>query len=419
MNVVVASILLTALIPFRGAAAVLRDVIVQDGLFINTATNSSESLLGTNVVVKGSPWLPSVGGSTSCKDLEDSETICTTWNEHDIKAMKESGLNMIRLSVVWAGGQPSEVNELDADFKGRLDAILNLAHSNDIRVILDLHQDAISTATCGEGVPMWYVKKHLPNLVGVPVIGIKSSLTGECSITDLKSWQEYAGDPEYNIKNKCCVSINTPGPWGEQTIPTVGVQTVFAHLVGTEVGRSAYSNYVKLLTSFVQLYPAVVGFELMNEPPFFGGIKFETDWLYELYKESYEAIRSIDPTIAVGLSDYGSVAKYPDDSHIPSASLRTWIKSATNLIYTFHWYSSGFGDFDEAVENAHSLSELWNAAPVMTEFSYDEGRLDKLAEFGINWAYYQWDSYCSVPKGVEKNSTCEVGDECQFGACIT
>lgn len=413
------SLLSLALLGHSGHAS-SRDVTVVDGKFINTATNSTELLLGTNVVVKGWPWLPSTDGTSSCKDVADTETICETWNEYDIKSMKDSGYNMIRLSVIWAGGQPTEKLKLDEDFTQRLDSILNLAHDNDIRVILDLHQDAISTATCGEGVPMWYVQKYLPHLIGVPVIGIESKLTGECSVTDLKSWKEYAGDDEYNIKNKCCVVINTPGPWGEQTIPTVGVQTIFAHLVGTRDGRQAYSNYVKMLTEFVKPYKAVVGFELMNEPPFFGGIKFETDWLYELYKACYDVIRGIDGELGVGISDYGSVAKYVDDRHLRSKDLKEWLKSANGLMYTFHWYSSGFGEFETAMDNAVALSEFWNAAPVLTEFSYDQDREKDLQAWDMNWAYYQWDSYCSVPKGVIKNSECEVGDVgCQFGACIT
>mmetsp|Transcript_4215 Transcript_4215/g.8515 ORF Transcript_4215/g.8515 Transcript_4215/m.8515 type:complete len:426 (+) Transcript_4215:159-1436(+) len=397
-----------------------RDVTVTEGQFVD-ARGEAEILRGTNVVVKGPPWIPEITeNGVSCKDLVDTNVICTTFNSMDIKKMKDAGLNTVRLGVIWAGFQPTEEPKLDDDAVQRLQNFLRLAGENSIRVILDIHQDAISTATCGEGVPMWYTKKHLPHLIGKPVVGVKSKLTGECSVTDLEGWAEYAGNVNYNILNKCCTAINTPGPWGEQTVPTVGTQSTFAHLVGTSAGRKAYSTYVGLLASAVADFPAAIGVELMNEPPFWGGIKPETNALYTLYKESYEAVRAVSDEIAVGIADYGQIANYSDDAHI-SNELSDWLRnSATHMMYTFHWYSSGFGDFDEAMNNAKSLSKLWNAAPVLTEWSFDNENAAKLEEDEVNWTYYEWDSYCSVPAGVIKDSNCTSGDaECSFGACIT
>jgi len=398
---------------------VARDSTLVDGQWIDVEGNV-EALMGTNVVVKGWPWIPSIEETgSSCKDLEDTETVCTSFNSQDIKLMKAQGLNTVRLGVIWAGGQPTEEPELDADFVSRLQAFLTLAHDNDLRVILDLHQDAISSATCGEGVPMWYTKKHLPHLIGKPVVGVESKLTGECSVTDFKGWAEHAGEDNYNVLNKCCTSINAPGAWGEKTVPTIGTQTTFAQLVGTSVGKEAYSTYVGLLAIAVTDYPAAVGIELMNEPPFWGGIKAETNALYDMYKKSYEAIRAVSDNLAVGVADYGEVAKYSDDAHISNA-LSSWLRNdVTHIFYAFHWYSSGFGDFDEAMSNAVSLSKLWNAAPVLTEWSYNDENAAKLEEYGIHWTFYEWNSYCSVPAGVIKNSTCNSGEDCAFGACIT
>ena len=308
---------------------------------------------------------------------------------------------------------------LDADFVSRLHAILTLAGDNDLRVILDIHQDAISTATCGEGVPMWYTQKHLSHLIGKPIVVYKGKLTGECSMTDFKGWAEHAGDNNYNVLNKCCTSINAPGDWGSKTVPTVGTQATFAHLVSTSAGREAYSTYAGLLAGAVRDFPAAIGIELMNEPPFWGGIKPETNALYALYKDSYNKVREVSDTLAVGVADYGEVAHYDDDAHV-SNSLSNWLRNeASHLMYNFHWYSSGFGDWDEAMSNAVALSKLWNAAPVLTEWSYDADRAAQLETYGIHWAYYKWDSFCSVPAGVIKNSTCNSGEECSFGACIT
>ena len=91
-------------------------IVINDGQFVNSATGEVERLTGTNIVVKGPPWLPSTEETgTSCLDLEDTTTICTTFNSNDVKAMKEQGYNLIRLGVIWAGGQPTEEVSLWAD----------------------------------------------------------------------------------------------------------------------------------------------------------------------------------------------------------------------------------------------------------------------------------------------------------------
>jgi len=145
-------------------------------------------------------------------------------------------------------------------------------------------------------------------------VGYKEhKLTGKCSLTDFDSWKKHAGDPLYNVLNPCCLLINAPGGWGANTIPTDFCQASATHLVTTEAGRKAYSEYVALLTQAVAGYPAAIGIELMNEPPM---LDIESRWLYELYQEAYTASREISPDIAIGLADTGSRSMYPDDSRL-------------------------------------------------------------------------------------------------------
>ena len=118
---------------------------------------------------------------------------------------------IIRLGVIWAGGQPTPAAALDADFVARLHAFLSLCEEHDIRVILDVHQDAVGTAQCGEGIPMWYTKQHFAHRIGKPILGPKSSMKGNCSEVDTKSWAIAAGDPNYNLLNPCCLRWNAPG----------------------------------------------------------------------------------------------------------------------------------------------------------------------------------------------------------------
>ena len=57
-----------------------------------------------------------------------------------------------------------------------------------------------------------------------------------------------------------------------------------------------------MLAQAVAAYPAAIGIELMNEPPFWGGMPFEADALYALYNECYNAVRSVSSELAVGVA---------------------------------------------------------------------------------------------------------------------
>lgn len=188
-----------------------RDVQILGGRWVNRATGSTEVMNGTNIIMKGPPWIPAVSGSTRC----NSSTACSTFNELDALYLKSQGWSAVRLGVIWAGGQPTPEPVLDPDFVERLQDFLSVAERHGIRVMLDVHQDAVGTANCGEGVPMWYSQQHFSSLIGKPIVGPKSKLTGNCSTVDFETWGLHAGDPLYNLLNPCCLAWNAPGSWGD------------------------------------------------------------------------------------------------------------------------------------------------------------------------------------------------------------
>ena len=122
-------------------------------------------LRGGDVVMKGAPWIPltavveqpqdgpvqGVSMGVHCDDRWFSNYTCTTFSAEDAKLFKSKGWNFVRLGVVWAGGQPTPEPKLDADFETRLHAFLDLCHEHGIHVLLDVHEDSVGAATCGEG----------------------------------------------------------------------------------------------------------------------------------------------------------------------------------------------------------------------------------------------------------------------------
>ena len=390
-----------------------RDVVIRGGQFVNRRTGAVEVLNGTNIVVKGAPWIPDVAGDSRCHH----GLSCTTFNDNDALYVKQlyGEHPSIRLGVIWAGGQPTPEPVLDPKFVARLRAFLKLCEKHEIRVMLDVHQDAVGTAMCGEGVPMWFTRKYFPQRLGKPIIGPKSTANGTCSTADTASWALFAGDPLYNLKNPCCLPWNKPGQSGEDISVTDFSLLQIEQLIGTAAGRGAYATYIRLLAEAVADHPNAITIELMNEPP-----TIDEANLYRMYQESYEAVRAAGADdIGIGVADTGSGAVYASDDHLPSKT-KAWLRSTDHLFYAWHCYSSICNE-TTSIRNALALSTAWGAGTYLTEFggcaSPHNPRCigQAAADAGIGSTFYSYNAYCNVPN----NATCMPGEPCAFGACIT
>ena len=113
--------LFTAAMLATASALAPRRVIIDGQNFVDATTKEKILLTGPNVVVKGPPYLPSVEGDSICVDNVDGDCVadascssCTTFNQADVDHIIAQGHNTIRLSIVWAGAQTEEGNELSA-----------------------------------------------------------------------------------------------------------------------------------------------------------------------------------------------------------------------------------------------------------------------------------------------------------------
>ena len=94
-----------------------------------------------------------------------------------------------------------------------------------IHVMLDNHGDMVGSAGCGNGVPMWLQQKAAPDLIGKQLeTGFPYSLVDSIRVDKLggyntckgnaSKWAAYAGDPNYNLLNECCLAMNGGNPAG-------------------------------------------------------------------------------------------------------------------------------------------------------------------------------------------------------------
>lgn len=368
-------------------------------------------LSGANVVVKGPPYMPSVSGDTYCPEDGDQGSscgttgsckACTTFNQADIQHMKSQGWNSIRLGVVWAGAQPRDENALDPDFVERLHAVLNLTDKHGMHVVLDNHGDMVGSAGCGNGVPMWFQKKAAPELIGKPLVTgfpynlpfikaleqIQIKHTGgydHCGDNATK-WAAFAGDPNYNLLNECCLAMNSgnPGGLGYTTIN----QKTMDYVVESGPGRDDFVRFWRLVAEAVVDHPSAFGAELMNEP-----MSIRRRDMFDTWRACAEAINSVVPDMSVTVADTGEDPVMPDwlTATIESIDRDTedWMKKSNNVFYALHYPNA------LRVERTVAFQKKYNVPAFGTEIGgCDEWNM--LKDKNISRSYWHYANYCNT-----------------------
>eukprot|EP00939_MAST-03C_sp_MAST-3C-sp1_P003308 g3308.t1 len=388
-------------------------------------------LAGPNVVVKGPPYLPQVTGDSVCVDVVNDQctaagncSSCTTFNQADVDHIKSLGWNFIRLGVVWAGAQPLDADELDPAFVQRLHAILNLTDANGINVMLDNHGDMVGSLNCGNGVPNWIQKKVAGDLIGKPLktgfpYNLIPSLQIEkeegydhCGENETK-WAAFAGDPNYNILNECCLAMNGPNP--PATGYTEIAQKTMNYVLGPGEGRDAFVRYWTLLANEIKSHPSAFAVEPMNEP-----MSIHRRWSYDTWRAIAEGVLDVVPDLSVAVADTGEGVILPsiltkwidlEDFDI-SLSTERWIKESNNLFYAWHWYGGPFSA-SSSVSDALAIQEKWDLPSFATEFM-DCAVWNDAAQANISHSYWHYSAYCTTGAAFGNR---KIPDD-TFGACI-
>ena len=392
-----------------------RFIYINNKQFYKTIDNEIIVLRGINIVLKGPPWIPDSitknnSNIPSCEDTKiigcslpsnsydngnfdkDSQTVCfnksieecemggickhvykgegsifsknseyiglsgeecRNFGLNDINHLKKQSINSIRLGIPWAGGQSSNSNELDIDFKKRLHKILTLCDKNNINVLLDNHGDQTGSLNCGYGVPPWftklaiedYNKKNKPNIkigeelkssnfsielnhflheiidwvdnynkifknkIELPFtaedIDSGSALDGIARIERIKpngnicnKWNDILDLNTYYLNNECCSSIN--GGSNQTYIGFTNISQITLDYLFTN-GRKYFVNYWKLIANEIKHHPSAYGLELMNEPMY-----LNRNNMYETWVDVIEEVVPIIPDISVGICDFGN-----------------------------------------------------------------------------------------------------------------
>jgi endoglycosylceramidase len=150
-----------------------------------------------------------------------------TLDDADCARMHELGIDFLRLPINWSAIEPTQ-GTYDDSYLDRVDAAVQCAARANVYVLIDLHEDAYSKEIGEDGAPLWAIQPPPTMLLQGP-------------LTDL-------GDRRTSAQ--VTAAFNTFFADGDPS----GLQAAFDDMLDHVARRWADD-------------PAVIGFELFNEPP--------------------------------------------------------------------------------------------------------------------------------------------------------
>ncbi len=144
----------------------------------------------------------------------------------DCTRMRQLGFDLLRLPINWSGIEPVR-DQYDEAYLSRVDAALACAAGAGMVVVVDLHQDAYSKEIGEDGAPLWAIQPPPTMVLGGPLTDLGDRRLSEQTRMAFKTFFDPA-DP-------------------------AGLQEAFGAMLDVVAHRWAE-------------HPAVMGFELFNEP---------------------------------------------------------------------------------------------------------------------------------------------------------
>ena len=191
---------------------------------------------GTNVIYKTKPWHPILNKFDYTK----------SFNDDDIKIIKNLGLNIIRLGVMWPGVEPVKGN-YNLSYLNVMKNIINKLNDNNIYVLIDFHQDVLSEYFCGEGIPDWILNNsNFPFPINFP----------------------------YNKMGKPSKEQCLSGNWIDYQF-TYYTGKVYQQLYTDPILINFFLGYWNVVINTFKNSENVIGYEIINEP-----------WAGNIYEDS-------------------------------------------------------------------------------------------------------------------------------------
>mmetsp|Transcript_27917 Transcript_27917/g.61530 ORF Transcript_27917/g.61530 Transcript_27917/m.61530 type:complete len:529 (-) Transcript_27917:172-1758(-) len=356
---------------------------------------------GTNVIVKGPPWMPS-------RDGFDAFTSLTA---EDFKYMRSAGLNAIRLGVMWPGAEPAR-GKYNHTYLKAIREMAAEAATYGIYVLADMHQDVLSEKFCGEGIPVWASQPDETLPFPLPV-----------------QFHSYEKDAETGLPTReACRHHDWPYYYGAFATGSAYDRLYQNHDNLTHAWGAFWAEVARVFDGA----PELLGYNLINEP--FVGNPYEDPLLLvpnvgdrlrlqPAYDIVNKYIRGVDPEGLVFFSGctWDRTGRGLDKAlplgftHPPGG-----MEFANRSVSAFHFYIPPQDARD--VESYFQL-RMEDAKKLGTGLFLTESCCDGLFDVaapaaearGISWMHWEWKDFCKESPESSKSRS----QNAAFGACKT
>jgi len=249
-------------------------------------------------------------------------------DDSDCTRMHELGLDFLRLPINWSAIEPAQGMYDDA-YLDRVDAAVQCAARAGLYVMIDLHEDAYSKEIGEDGAPLWAIQPAPQMLLQGPLTDLGMRRTSQQVAAAFDTFFA-AGDPS-------------------------GLQAAFEDVLDRVARRWADD-------------PAVIGFELYNEPPVGEDLvdAFSARAAARVRAAAPDKLVVFEPTALRNLLDFAPKAKAP----FPVAS----------SVYAPHIYTYVFApdpspletldpaDLEVSVSGARDEAKAWHTPLLIGEY---------------------------------------------------
>jgi endoglycosylceramidase len=306
----------------------------------------------------------------------DAQRLLGTW-----------GWNHVRFLVFWGAIEP-EQDQFDQDYLDEVKVWLDWYAGRGIHVVLDMHQDLYGWAVGGNGAPDWAVDTR----------GLEPAEPAEGA-----PWYLQGADP--------AVQAAYQSFWNP-----------------TEDQPDLQAEYLDALAHLAETFadhPAVIGYDVMNEPVFANGTlddtlaiqeqaaagEFQNENLTQFMQGGIDAVRSADQDAWVMIEPTSLLNAFPYPGDLIPGDLSDPRDGPPRLAYAPHLYQQavhdgqGYAEGDPYVQQwrtyrAAEAQELdaalwfgeWGGAPDQPGMREYIAEVTAMAdEEMIGWAWWSWD----------------------------
>ncbi|KAI9300143.1 glycoside hydrolase superfamily [Cunninghamella echinulata] len=311
---------------------------------------------GTNVVKKSEPWYRSF-------DFKPGDSF----GLQDVQNLQRLGVNAVRLGHHWAGSEPVR-GQYNQTFLNVLKEQTKLAEDHGIYILVDVHQDVLSSSLCGHGVPDWFVKSDW-----------------------VASWKKFPFPQKLRP-----FKTNDKGIPSESDCNSIDWSLSYLSVaVGNAFGR-LYNNYDNLGDAFASYWKKlaeqyvdttnILGYNLLNEP-----------WVGDTWADPTSLIPGVaDHKNMEGLWNRASKQIRTVDNHtliwfegatydILSGFNNVPLGDGSKTVHSFHYYKPPqLGSLSKTLENRQKDNKRLKTAGVMTEFTFWMGDDKQMADLQTN-----------------------------------